>query len=100
MTPHTQGKWIVRDNSDGEQVKYTVEHVGDGLRSVICRLNDMETCEEHGGSALGNAHLLAAAPELLAALKEVASTINLAQVGLLNVVNHAIEKAECAQVPA
>ena len=52
--------------------KFTVERLsGNGLRSVICRINDMEVCPEHGGTGSdANAHLIAAAPAMYDALKQ------------------------------
>jgi hypothetical protein len=40
------------------------------LRSVIARINDNELCVSHGGNYEANACLIAAAPELLEALKK------------------------------
>ena len=50
-TKHTPGPWVVRNMSDAMAEKFTVERLsGNGLRSVICRINDMEVCPEHGGT--------------------------------------------------
>lgn len=72
-TKHTPGPWVVRNMSDAMAEKFTVERLtNDGLRSVICRINDMEVCPEHGGTGSeANAHLIAAAPAMYEALKEL-----------------------------
>jgi len=68
---YTKGPWIARDCSDAFAEKYTIERVTDGLRSVICRINDMEVCPEHGGTGSGaNARLIAASPDLLQVCKD------------------------------
>ena len=69
-TKHTPGPWVVRNMSDAMAEKFTVERLSDnGLRSVICRINDMEVCPEHGGTGSdANAHLIAAAPAMYEAL--------------------------------
>ena len=68
----TPGPWVVRNMSDAMAEKFTVERLtNDGLRSVICRINDMEVCPEHGGTGSeANAHLIAAAPAMYEALVE------------------------------
>ena len=70
-TKHTPGPWVVRNMSDAMVEKFTVERLtNDGLRSVICRINDMEVCPEHGGTGSeANAHLIAAAPAMYEALQ-------------------------------
>ena len=72
-TRHTPGPWVVRNRSDAMAEKFTVERLtNDGLRSVICRINDMEVCPEHGGTGSeANAHLIAAAPAMYAALQKI-----------------------------
>ena len=69
-TKHTPGPWVVRNMSDAMAEKFTVERLSDnGLRSVICRINDMEVCPEHGGTGSdANAALIAAAPAMYAQL--------------------------------
>ena len=69
-TKHTPGPWVVRNMSDAMAEKFTVERLSDnGLRSVICRINDMEVCPEHGGTGSdANAALIAAAPAMYEAL--------------------------------
>jgi hypothetical protein len=61
-THHTKGPWIVVGT-------YVERHDGDGIYSRIAACYDTMICEEHGGTALANARLIAAAPDLLAALK-------------------------------
>ena len=70
-TKHTPGPWVVRNMSDAMAEKFTVERLSDnGLRSVICRINDMEVCPEHGGTGSdANAALIAAAPAMYEALR-------------------------------
>ena len=70
---HTPGPWIVRNMSDAMAEKFTVERLSDnGLRSVICRINDMEVCPEHGGTGSdANAALIAAAPAMYEAIRKV-----------------------------
>lgn len=69
---HTPGPWIVRNMSDAFSEKFTIERVINDMRSVICRINDMEVCPEHGGTGSdANAALIAAAPELLAIIKDM-----------------------------
>ena len=72
-TKHTPGPWVVRNMSDAMAEKFTVERLSDnGLRSVICRINDMEVCPEHGGTGSdANAALIAAAPAMYEALKHL-----------------------------
>ena len=76
-TKHTPGPWVVRNMSDAMAEKFTVERLSDnGLRSVICRINDMEVCPEHGGTGSdANAHLIAAAPAMYEALREAQELI-------------------------
>lgn len=66
-TKHTPGPWTVVKNgnskslvrySDGENVTY------------VAQCNDMQFCPEHG-TVEANARLIAAAPELLAALENL-----------------------------
>lgn len=74
---HTPGPWVVRNMSDAMAEKFTVERLSDnGLRSVICRINDMEVCPEHGGTGSdANAHLIAAAPAMYEALSSILKDI-------------------------
>lgn len=74
---HTPGQWIIRYNSPSVEFhgkregfqSLTVEKVGDGLRSIVAELDNWKLCDEHG-DILSNARLIAAAPELLEALKD------------------------------
>jgi len=61
-TKHTPGPWVVV----GSHVE---RHDGDGIYSRIAACYETTICEEHGGTALANARLIAAAPDLLAALR-------------------------------
>ena len=76
-TRHTPGPWVVRNMSDAMAEKFTVERLSnDGLRSVICRINDMEVCPEHGGTGSdANAHLIAAAPAMYADAKQLCELV-------------------------
>ena len=67
-TKHTPGPWVAEE-SDGNLAK--VSYTGTGLRSVIARLHENSLCNEHTGSVNANAHLIAAAPAMYAALKLV-----------------------------
>ena len=69
QTTHTTGTWTLRDQSEPQGARYTVEVTGHGLRSIVADIRDNWLCEEHGGTAEANARLIAAAPALLAALK-------------------------------
>ena len=103
---HTPGPWIVRNCSDAMAEKFTVERITDGLRSVICRLNDVEVCPEHGGTGSDanaayivracNAHeelyaLAARIEDALRRLPELPPTISLLDMEQLR---NAIAKAE------
>ena len=48
---------------------YLLTYSADGLRSILARVNDWDICPEHGDPSQV-AHLIAAAPELLAALED------------------------------
>jgi hypothetical protein len=75
-TQHTTGPWIVRDwNPTGQK---TVEVIRDGLRSKLAILHPSHLCDEHGGSLDANARLIAAAPDLLAALQRAEALLGIA----------------------
>lgn len=66
-TQHTPGPWAIRKHEKGFVVYYT-----DGeIRSNTAQCYDRSVAEEHG-TAEANAQLIAAAPELLAALQNIA----------------------------
>lgn len=67
---HTPGDWIVMQTSDAT---LDVCVVTNEIRSVICRSHVEHLASEHGGSVAGNIALIAAAPELLAALRDIAA---------------------------
>jgi hypothetical protein len=68
---HTKGPWVVREMYRGIDGGYTIEHISEGLRSVVAELNEWWLCAEHGGcGAPSNARLIAAAPDMLEACKE------------------------------
>ena len=67
---HTPGPWIVESVAAyGDTVAVTRE----GLRSKIAVTHESWICDEHGGTVAANAALIAAAPELLAALEVFSS---------------------------
>ena len=69
---HTPGPWcIVGDNSTA-----TVVRTGDGIATHIAKLHEQWICDEHGGSVLANARLIAAAPELLQALETLRAQLH------------------------
>jgi hypothetical protein len=74
-TRHTPGPWKIFDRGDGETYSVYQIEVSDGVnRSVLAQIQPNWVCEEHG-DALAIAHLIAAAPELLAVLKEHCDTL-------------------------
>jgi hypothetical protein len=64
---HTPGPWHVTQDSEGT---LDVNHSTETIRSRICRSHVEYLAEEHGGCVNGNVRLIAAAPELLNALKD------------------------------
>jgi hypothetical protein len=81
---YTPGPYIIRNLSNTTTSKaafcerYTIERVTpDGLRSVLADIHEASMCPEHGGTAETNAHLFAAAPDLLKALKDACDDIKL-----------------------
>jgi hypothetical protein len=57
----TKGSWW----AEVSLTKPSVSITGDGLRSVVARLDENSLCLEHGGSALGNALFIARAHEMM-----------------------------------
>ena len=51
QTTHTPGPWTLRDQSEPQGARYTVEVTGHGLRSIVADIRDNWLCEEHGGTA-------------------------------------------------
>ena len=75
-TQHTPGPWTIEDagESDIKGEKYWDCEIRVPHRASIVRLMDSHHCEEFGFSAeetQANARLIAAAPDLLAALEEI-----------------------------
>lgn len=66
---HTPGPWAVLNVVENEKAEVWYRP-NDGLASLIARTYECSICEEHGGGAAANARLIAAAPALLAALKQ------------------------------
>ena len=96
-TKHTPGPWIVEDEAEiwgGQQVLAVVDGEGDEVAAAIY----WPAVAEIGGKAESwkNAHLIAAAPELLAALERLDWEMNervLSYEGLHNIIRAAILKA-------
>ena len=66
----TPGPWTTKKIDIGT---YDVCRCGnDGLRTRVCRLHASQIEPEHGGTIEANAKLIAAAPDLLAALERLA----------------------------
>ena len=66
----TPGPWTTKKLDIGT---YDVCRCGnDGLRTRVCRLHASQIEPEHGGTIEANAKLIAAAPNLLAALERLA----------------------------
>lgn len=65
---HTLGEWELTQSGD-----HTIDVcvIRDEIRSVVARLHVELLADEHGGSILANARLLAAAPDLLAACEDM-----------------------------
>lgn len=71
---HTPGPWmpsaILNPLSDSAPpIGFRVEYSDDSIRSIVAECRDHTLCDEHG-TIEGNARLIAAAPDLLAALEE------------------------------
>ena len=81
----TEGPFIYRQESAST---FTVEKCDGELRSILCRTHVEHLCEEHGGTAEGNARLFAASPALVAALLMVIEDTRTS-----NVVNRASQMA-------
>ena len=67
MTTHTPGPWHIATEPDSGNYAITVK--SPGISSHVANIFAGRLCEEHGGSAYANARLIAAAPDLLAALE-------------------------------
>ncbi len=57
----TKGSW----HAEASMTKPTISITGNGLRSVVARLDENGLCHEYGGSALGNALFIARAHEMM-----------------------------------
>lgn len=89
---HTKGPWTVMPGKNRTYVDCTE------INQTICTVHDLhESLKDEHGTADANAHLIAAAPEMLEALEgvrlflmdEALPTKN----GALNLINSAIKKA-------
>jgi hypothetical protein len=65
MSEHTPGPWKIDAR---KYTEYGMYHISGGQYIVAHALGEMPSCEVEAG---GNARLIAAAPELLAALKRI-----------------------------
>ena len=74
---HTQGPWRVYQANGFTGIDYVGGETAHGikLRSIVARCHDDWLCAEHPGNALDNAHLIAAAPEMLEALRGLVAEI-------------------------
>ena len=72
-TKHTPGPWYISEVENGYAFISANEHVR--LARVVWQIEDDEVCGECSPSCEANAHLIAAAPELLEEHKEWASLI-------------------------
>jgi hypothetical protein len=70
---HTPGPWCIC----GNEKEATIVRAGDGIATHVARLHEMWICDEHGGSVIANARLIAAAPDLLAALADMVDALKL-----------------------
>ncbi len=78
MTPkhtHVKGPWVIQRDYRYDQDAYSIERKGDGLRSIVALMNDNWVCEEHG-DLLSTARLIAAAPDMLQAVKDALEVIS------------------------
>lgn len=76
---HTPGPWKVESVPavmSTLQKDFLITYTDDGLRSHVARLFDNSLCTEHGTTE-ANARLIAAAPELLAALESMLTHIGM-----------------------
>lgn len=94
MAKHTPGPWNVKKPND-VNINFWIEVRGGGYKSLICETTN---CLGHGGTSEANARLIAAAPDLLAALKMISCAYLGAVVwrdgAFLEVARAAIAKAE------
>jgi hypothetical protein len=67
MSAHTKGPWSLGKIRDG-MVEINGHH-HEGLAQVVWQMNDDEVIGERSPEKEANAHLIAAAPDLLAALQ-------------------------------
>ena len=88
----TPGPWTTKKIDDGV---YDICRCGnDGLRTRVCRLHASQIEPEHGGTIEANAQLIAAAPELLAALQLVYANAGESPEWIRARIDSAISKAE------
>lgn len=66
MSTHTEGPWVVDLSTEGRI--YVAQKYGDGPGGRICEV--FQNCLVRGNTQAVNADLLAAAPDLLEALKD------------------------------
>ena len=93
MNQHTPGPWTQYVSPSNSWIGHS------DTGEIVCDRPNISGGTDRTARWNANARLIAAAPQLLAALKEVKDTIALEQFGLLNVVNNAIELAEGGTKP-
>ena len=69
-TEHTQGPWKVLEHARGRGKTCVTTANGAPVQAVICEI-DVKSVATDNATRLANARLIAAAPDLLAALNEV-----------------------------
>ena len=72
---HTRGPWRVAEGRIVDSATIYHGEPGSGIVSHVARVHASWICPEHGGNVEANARLIAAAPDLLDALKEAADYI-------------------------
>ncbi len=96
---HTPGPWFIRDDEwDNGVDHYSISTGPDILDSAICSLSIWD--KEHTEERMANANLIAAAPDMLEALKAALPHIecsNPEQSGIITMCGKAIAKAEGKQ---
>ena len=69
-TEHTQGPWKVLEHARGNKRTCVTTANGAPVHAVICEI-DTKSVATDDATRLANANLIAAAPDLLAALREL-----------------------------
>ena len=74
-TEHTQGPWKVLEHARGRGRTCVTTSNGAPVQAVICEI-DTKSVATNDATRLSNAHLIAAAPDLLHALKAIAPIVH------------------------